>query len=176
MLRLIDEQLGRVLLVLAVLVACAAAGMNQYRKLEYVPKNTRSVQVELDRGALTANANEVFFLADDGNQYTAGKRIFLPEKKVTIDRAVDLGLPPAGVMRPPQLLPEPGPALEGTAKLSRYGDEFPAVPNGDKPPGGQPDPPKGLPKAPGAGGAAPAPAKAPGAAADTKTPTKTKDF
>jgi hypothetical protein len=172
MLRLIDEQLGRILLVIAVLGAVVAAWTNQARRFEEIPKNTRSVQVELDKSALTATANEVFFLADDGTQYSAGKPIFQYPKLVKAYQPVELGLPPADVMRPPQILPEPGPALEGTAKLPRFGDEFPPVGGDEKPPAGQTDQPKGPPKAP--GGAAPPPGKA-----DTKTSTKAatkKDF
>lgn len=175
MLRLIDEQLGRILLAIAVFGAGAAAWTNQPRRFEEIPKNKRSVQVELDKSALTATANEVFFLADDGTQYSAGKRVFLQAKVVKPYEPVELGLPPAGVMRPPQVLPEPGPALEGTAKLPRFGDEFSPVGAGDKPPADKPDPAKGPPKVPGAGGAVPPPARPPGPAADTKTSTK-KDF
>ena len=48
---------------------------------------------------------------------------------------IDLDVPPAGLLRPPQILPNPGPALEGTHELPRWGDELPplAVPEEETP-------------------------------------------
>jgi hypothetical protein len=53
--------------------------------------------------------------------------VFEPEKQVTVFQPIELDIPTPGVKRPAQLLPEPGPSLEGTEKLPRWGDEFPKV-------------------------------------------------
>jgi len=184
MLRLIDEQLGRILLGLAVLVAVGAACLNPRQELPKVSEelHRRSVLVPLDNKSLTANSKEVFFMPDDGAQY-AGPDRYILVKKIEVKQfsAVDLPLPPAAVMRSPQLLPEPGPALEGTQKLPRFGDEFPpvgvanAAPN--QPVGLVPDPktpPKPGPLAPVPDQKAP-PRTGPAAPLDPRAPPKTGD-
>lgn len=174
MLRLIDEQLGRILLGLAVLVAVGAACLNPRKELPKVSEDShrRAVQVPLDRNTLTAGSKEVFFLPDDGKGWAGTERpSFVQPIKVKEFTPVDLPLPPSAVMRPPQILPEPGPALEGTQKLPRYGEEFPPIgaPNAENKTGQNPPAVAVDPKAPKAGNPQVVP---PGPAPDPKVPPK----
>ncbi|MGD0091151.1 MAG: hypothetical protein ABSE73_14635 [Planctomycetota bacterium] len=196
MVRMIDEQLGRVLLVVALLAVVVAAGLNPRQERPKVSEDRRPVQVPLDKASLTANSSEVFYIADNGNQFTAGVCIFVKPAKVIVYEPVPLSLPSGSVMRPPQILPDPGPALEGTIKLPRYGDEFPPVappvapdkaaanpaapgpaqPTTLKPGPAGPAPDTKVPLKPGPGVPAPdakvPPKTAPGGAPDIKTPPK----
>ena len=53
--------------------------------------------------------------------------MIVPPKLLKEFIPVDLEIPPAGILRPAQLLPDPGPSLEGTDRLPRFGDEMPPV-------------------------------------------------
>ncbi|MCY3020608.1 MAG: hypothetical protein NTW87_16440 [Planctomycetota bacterium] len=130
MMRLINEQLGRLLLVVAACAAVAVTWSNRPQPLPEVEPTLlhRQVRVELDKNALAAASTEVFYAPDDGMQWAGPDRyVFTKPKVVREYQAVELSLPSAGVKRPPQLLPEPGPSLEGTDKLPRFGDEFPPI-------------------------------------------------
>ncbi len=126
----INEQFGRILLVLAGVWTALTVSMNQAEPLAAVPQTalSRPVRVELDKDALAVASAETYFAPGPGSQYAAGERfVFVPEKKVVEFVPVELDIPPAGVMRPPQVLPEVGPSLDGAHKLPRFGDEMPPV-------------------------------------------------
>lgn len=127
---LLNEQLGKILLVLAIVIAGAGVYLNPAVHIEEVSDASlkRHVQVEFDKASLAALGNETFFTPDDGTQYAGTQRfVWAKEKIVIVFQPVDLDIPPANIMRPPQLLPEPGPSLEGSHKLPRFGDEFSAI-------------------------------------------------
>ena len=182
MLRFLDEQLGRILLGVAVICAGAAVCLSPARKFPEVPpeRGKRPVQVKLDKSKLTANNREVFFVTEYAPPWRLDKEpeSFTARPKVKDYVPVDLALPPAGVMRPPQVLPEPGPALEGTHNLPRYGDEFPPIGAADAPPGGAPvaapgvAKPPGVPTAPVLDPTKPPPKPGPPGPAEPKTPGK----
>ena len=124
---LINELLGKILLGLAVVIAGAGIYLNPAQPTDEVPQSllNRPVQVELDKSSLAALGNETFFTQDDGSQFAGSQRaVWVKEKIMIVFQPVDLDIPPASIMRPPQLLPEPGPTLEGSHKLPRFGDEF----------------------------------------------------
>jgi hypothetical protein len=135
MLKLLNDQFGRILLAAAIVAAVVAAYLNRAAPLPPLQDPQGQVRVKLDESLLIANNNEVFFPQGDAAAYALGKYVFAPPVVVRQFESVDLDLPPAGVMRPPQVLPDPGPALEGTGRLPRYGDEFPqATPAADQNP------------------------------------------
>jgi hypothetical protein len=141
MLHLLNQQLGRILLVLALGLAGAAIYFNPPQKLEEVSQSdaSRPVRVTLDQGALKALGDEVFFTQDDDTHFMGVTRaVWVKEKTILVFQPVDLEIPPASVMRPPQLLPEPGPSLEGASKLPRFGDEFAPIVVIDNKPGSRP--------------------------------------
>lgn len=151
----INEQLGRILLVVAIVVTIVTIGMNPSPSVEAMPDVKREVVVELNRAALAALSKETYFVPE--STLTASTRcVFEPEKQVVVFQPIELDIPTPGVKRPAQLLPEPGPSLEGTEKLPRWGDEFPKV------------------KATAAGTGAVGDAKTPVAPTTPKTPATTK--
>src|SRR5690242_12462973 len=116
----INDQLGRIMLVLAVVVTIASSAMHAPRELPPVdPQSlTRPVLVVLDKDALIVASSETFYAEGPGSKYLGPERgLFVQEKKVKEFQPVLLELPPASIMRGPQVLPEPGPSLEGTHKL-----------------------------------------------------------
>ncbi len=129
---LLEEHLGRILLALALAWAGAAAFWGQIPPFEFTGEREISdaekvqVKIALEKSA----AAETFFPERTSAEYREpAPTVFVPEKKVIEYRPVELTIPPASVSRPPQLLPSPGPALEGTSSLPRWGDEFsPLVP------------------------------------------------
>jgi len=129
MMRLLNQQLGKLLLVLAIGLTVLGFMLSPPPKSEPLPEEltTKPVNVELDKKSLATASSEVFF-APDSPEYAGGDRfIFVPERRIVEFVPIDLDIPPATVMRAPQLLPEPGPSLEGSHKLLRFGDELPPV-------------------------------------------------
>jgi len=129
-LQLLDEQFGRILLAVALVWAVLATTQNGPLTLEPISQKdlTREVQVSLNAAKLPAAIKEQYFMLPNGAY--AGPIdhfIFVPEKKLVEFKSVSLDVPTSNVMPPPQLLPEPGPMLESTVKLPRYGDEFPPL-------------------------------------------------
>jgi hypothetical protein len=128
---MISQQLGRVLLIASVAVTAASTGYNTYLGLDPVPEADlqRAVQVELDTSTLAVSAAEIYFAAGPATAYLGEeeKYLFVLPKKVRVFVPVELEIPPAGVMRSAQVLPDPGPSLDGSLKLPRYGEEFPPI-------------------------------------------------
>jgi hypothetical protein len=148
--QMLSDQIGKILLVLAVVIAGAGIYLNPPQSIDEVPQSllNRPVQVELDKTSLAALGNETFFTQDDGSQYAGVQRaVWVKEKISIVFQPVELDIPPANIMRPPQLLPEPGPSLEGSHKLPRFGDEFAPIVMVD--PKTQPKTTTGTPIAPG---------------------------
>jgi len=125
----INAQLGRILLVLAVLITLVSAGMNAPQVLPEVDATSleRPVLVALDKSTLGVASSEEYFAKGPGSAYEGNREVFVRPKVVKEFQPVLLELPPAGIERAPQVLPEPGPSLEGAAKLPRYGEEFPPI-------------------------------------------------
>ena len=124
----INTQLGRLLLGLAAAwtVCCIAFSGGSELQPHSFSVQEKPVHVELDTAALAKEKDENYFPSKPVDFYAGSEHcVFVPEKKIREYEAVDLDIPPAPVMRPPQLLPDPGPALEGTLKLARFGDELP---------------------------------------------------
>ena len=127
---LLNRHIGPLLLGVAVFLTALGISSNPQRTLEPVAETLlkRNVTVKLDKSSLAALSSEVFFTADEGTHYEGPKRfVWVREKSVIVFQPVDLEIPPANIMRAPQLLPEPGPSLEGTQTLPRFGDEFPPI-------------------------------------------------
>src|SRR4051812_23114375 len=122
----INDQLGRILLVLAIAASVAGIVFNPAQKLDPVPDNLvkRDVTVELNKSALAALSSETFFANEPA---AVTNTPFEPEKHIIVFQPIELDIPSAGVKKPAQLLPEPGPSLEGSEKLPRWGDEFPKI-------------------------------------------------
>lgn len=123
----LDAQLGRVLLVLALVWTGWSLSSNWARPLpkELTEAKVQPVEVELDTSAKLQDDKEVYFVSGGPDPYIAARLfVFVPEKVITQFRPVELDIPTVSVKRPPQLLPDPGPSLEGAEKLPRFGDEF----------------------------------------------------
>jgi len=125
----LSQQFGRVLLVVALAWAGTAIYLNRHVPLEPIPETAlkRPVTVELKAEALSPVAAEAYFLAGPGTQYAFERFVFAEPLKVQVFEPIALELPPTQIMRPAQLLPDPGPTLEGSHKLPRFGDELPPV-------------------------------------------------
>ncbi|HLX62405.1 MAG TPA: hypothetical protein VKX17_14100 [Planctomycetota bacterium] len=157
MLDFLDAQLGKILLVLALVWAGLGLWVNWYTPLpkELTEIEIRPVYVELDSKAKAQGVSESFYLTNNElARFAVVTHVYRSEVLVKQFVPVDLDVPPVTVRRPPQLLPEPGPSLEGAAKLPLFGDEFAPPAPGDVPPA---TPPKSA-NAPGKDGA-PVPAK-----------------
>ncbi|MCW8130949.1 MAG: hypothetical protein KIS92_11405 [Planctomycetota bacterium] len=137
MLDLIDEQLGRLLFVAALgfSVAVAVVGGSTEARFpdEETVKDHAAVQVPLAAEQLLPA--ETYFPEQDAAYYRGSDTfVFVKPKEVKQYEAIDLDVPPAAVMRPPGVLPSPGPSLEGTEGLPRWGEELPApLPSGEAP-------------------------------------------
>ncbi|MFH0938085.1 MAG: hypothetical protein V1899_02215 [Planctomycetota bacterium] len=123
---LINAQFGRILLALAVLLTGLNVYYNGTQNLLPVDDRllARPVMVPLDKVALTMAGSEVYFMS---GPILVSRYVFEEPRKVRIFTPVDIDIPPASVMRPPQVLPDPGPALDSTDKLPRWGEEFPPL-------------------------------------------------
>ena len=123
----VNEQFGRLLLAAAVLITGGLITANPPQPVEPIGdhKLKRPVLVELDKAQIAGLSNEQYFVTEAPAVTT--RCVFEPEKTVFVFQPVDLDIPSASVKRPAQLLPEPGPALEGSEKLPRFGDEFPKI-------------------------------------------------
>ena len=150
---MVHEQFGRILLALAVVLTMVLWSQNGSLDLAPVAQQdlNRQVLVDLDKNALPTASQEKFYASGTGSDYAGGQRyIFVAEKKLIPFQPVELDVPSANVTQPAQILPEPGPTLEGSAKLPRFGDEFPPVSLTPKDPKDAKDPkdPKSDPKDP----------------------------
>jgi len=127
--------LGKVFLLLALAWTGWTLWSNWYKPLpkELVEAEHRDVYVERDSKAISQASTENYYLGDMA-PFAAATHVIIPEKFVKQFVPVELDIPPVTVKRPPQLLPEPGPSLEGAEKLPRFGDEFaPPAPNDNAP-------------------------------------------
>jgi len=126
--RIIDQQLGRILLVVAIAIAIAVNVSNPPLTVEPEPSErlNRPVQVKLLKSELATASAEVFFLKEIPAQ-PSDRFVFAEPKTTFVFQPVDLDVPPANIGRAPQILPEPGPMLEGAVNLPRFGDEFTPV-------------------------------------------------
>jgi len=125
----INAQLGRILLLIAVAwtVLCLLYG-NKASSAPAHSDNVGDVHVEYDKSEHDWQTDESFFASKPEDYYAGNERcIFVPEKKIREFESVELDIPPAPVMRPPQILPDPGPSLEGSHKLPRFNDMWPAT-------------------------------------------------
>ncbi len=123
----LDAQLGRVLLALALAWTGWSLYANWYRPLPKIltELEVRPVYVELDTNAKLQDDKEVYYVSGGPTPYIVpGLFVFVPEKIFKQFSPVELDIPPVSVKRPPQILPDPGPSLEGADKLPRFGDEF----------------------------------------------------
>ncbi len=129
----IDEHLGYLLFGLALVWTLLAMVCNRATLATFPDEakvtEERAVQVPLDLAELASARNELFFPPKTAQEYIGGTRcVFVEEIRKIEFVPVELAIPPAFVMRPPQLLPDPGPSLEGADALPRWGDELPPVP------------------------------------------------
>ena len=128
---LINEQFGRILLGLAVVLTMILWSQNGSLDLAPVSQQdlNRQVLVELDKNALPTASQEKFYATGSASEYAGSSQrfIFVAEKKLIPFQPVELDVPSANVAPPAMILPEPGPTLEGSAKLPRFGEEFPPV-------------------------------------------------
>ncbi|MEI6231580.1 MAG: hypothetical protein WCT04_00905 [Planctomycetota bacterium] len=123
----LDAQLGRVLLVVALAWTGWSVYANWYAPVpkELTEAKAKPVYVEVDTNAKLQDDKEVYFASGGIDPYIVpGLFVFVPEKVLKQFTPVDLDIPPVSVKRPPQILPEPGPSLEGADKLPKFGDEF----------------------------------------------------
>ena len=143
MIDFLDAQLGRIFLVLAIAWSVAAALLNppvgvSFPEQAQVPQ-AGEVMVKLDPKKLATASPEIHFPDRTPQEYRGREHpIFVPEKRKFEFQPVDLTVPQANVPRAPQVLPSPGPALEGTEKLPRWGEELPPLTPPAPPPGTQP--------------------------------------
>jgi hypothetical protein len=138
MIDLIEEQLGRILLVVAIAFSAAMAVLGGSTEAKFETEDTvkdaGAVQVQLAAEQLLPV--EAYYPDKDANAYMGSARyVWIPPKVVKQYEAVDLDVPPAAVMPAPGVLPNPGPSLEGTIGLPRWGEEL-------APPSVQPKDPK----------------------------------
>ena len=123
----LDAQLGRVLLVVALAWTGWSVYANWYQPLpkELTEAKIKPVYVEVDTNAKLQDDKEVYYVSGGPDPYIVpGLFVFVSEKVVKQYNPVDLDIPPVSVKRPPQILPDPGPSLEGADKLPKFGDEF----------------------------------------------------
>ena|SRR6185295_16356813 len=135
LLDLLDEHLGKAFLALAVLWTGWMVYSDRYQPLPESLTNipTRPVYVELDSKAKSPATKEEYYLT---SAVPYKKATFVVMQKVNIKQfsPVELDIPPITVKRPPQLVPDGGPSLEGAEKLPRFGEELPPPAPGDLPP------------------------------------------
>ncbi|MCZ7646524.1 MAG: hypothetical protein M5U26_14770 [Planctomycetota bacterium] len=128
---LLDAQLGRILLVASIAWFAAAVALNPVvrtdRSGEERIKDRENVTVPLDESTLATAAVESYFPREKTEAYEEGQIVWVPEKKKFEYKPVTLEVPVAGLMRPPMVLPSPGPSLQGSQALPRWGEEFPPI-------------------------------------------------
>lgn len=135
-LEILDVHLGKVFLALALLWAGLTLVANRPEKLPATLTDVppREVYVGLDHKAMSKASSETYYVAGPAENYVAsGRFVFVPEVITKVFVPVELDTPPLSVRRSPQLLPDPGPSLEGADKLPRFGEEFPAMAPADLP-------------------------------------------
>lgn len=124
-----DQNIGKLLLVAAFVwfVAFALKDRPQTLPKELTAPITDPVLVELDPALLAPSSGEEWFPPGVGGEFLRGRTVFVPEKKNVVFQPVELDLPETSVPPMPQLLPDPGPTLEGAANLPRWGEELPPL-------------------------------------------------
>jgi hypothetical protein len=135
-LEMLDAKLGLLLLLLSLGLAGWVTYANRPQALptEITTHDPLPVYVELDGRALSSASNENYYAQGPGETFQlASLHIFVPEIIVKQFTPIELGIPTLTVMRPPQLLPDPGPSLMGADKLPRFGDEFAPPCSADNP-------------------------------------------
>ena len=123
----INAQFAKILLGVAVVITIVSSSYHTPQPLEPIEERLlkRDVMVTLDRNALAVASAETYFAPGEGEQYALPQvAVFVRPKVVKEFQPVLLELPPATIMRPPQILPEGGPSLEGSHTLPRWGEEF----------------------------------------------------
>jgi len=129
---LIDSMLGKILMGAAIAWAVVAAVSNSAQKASFPDEakvtNAEKVQVALDLKSLATASPEFHFPVKDAAFYSgSGRYVFVKPVRKKEFVPVELDIPVPNLTRPPQLLPNPGPSLEGAGKLPRWGDELPAL-------------------------------------------------
>ena len=132
MMDLLDKQLGRIFFGIAVFLTAAMVSMNLGGAIQFEgdakKRSTKSIQVVLKTSDQATDTPEVFFPEQDPKSFRGSGRFpFIPPVKTFEFKPVDLAVPTTGLVAPPQVLPSPGPSLEGTASLPRWGKEFPPL-------------------------------------------------
>jgi hypothetical protein len=131
--RLMQEQLGRVLLVLSLVWAAAAWVVFPSQSASFpeeadLADYREKVRVDYKRGELAPA--EAFFPAEAASEYLRPQLSKWVRRKAKVVQFEGVDLPDvtrARIMPAPQLLPDPGPSLKGSDKLPRWGKELPAL-------------------------------------------------
>ena len=132
--RLIEEQIGRLLLVLAVVWIGMAWGLFPARSASFeeeveLADYREQVRVEYAPGQLAPA--EVFFPAESADAYRRPEMAKWVRKKVKAKEFEGVPELPevtrAKIIPAPQLLPDPGPSLKGSDKLPRWGQGLPPL-------------------------------------------------
>jgi len=129
--RMLTTHLGKILLGVALVWSITAAIISPLKTMELTgaaPAKDKEpdVYVSFDPKVLTSAKVENYFPnkpVDPGTD----REVWIRVKKVEPYKEIELAIPPANIARPPQLLPAPGPSLEGAHTLPRWGDELPAL-------------------------------------------------
>ena len=131
----LDEHLGKVLLALALAWTGWMVYADWYKPLPeaLVTIPPRPVYVELDSKAKSPATTESYYLTRM-DPYKTDTYVMVQKAFFKQFSPVDLDIPPVTVKRPPQVLPDAGPSLEGAEKLPRFGDELPPPSAADIPP------------------------------------------
>jgi hypothetical protein len=130
---LINQQIGRIMLIAAIALTVTACCLQAPTAAVATEDSMGPLQVKLDLKDLHKTSTEKYFPGGVGRDYMGGERfVFVPEKKIRAYERVDLELPLAGIMAAPTLLAEPGPTLQGSHELPRMDKFLTAMPVDDK--------------------------------------------
>ena len=132
---LLSNWLGKILFAIALVWAIAAAVMNrpvpvEYEHVEALKTIQSNTQVKLKVTPPDASGMvEAFFVTLAGDPEGPEHKVFpTVVEKIAEYESVSLEIPDASIMRGPMVMPSPGPALPGSAKLPRWGEEMPPLP------------------------------------------------
>jgi hypothetical protein len=142
----LDAHLGKILLLVALGWAGWCIYANRYTPMpsELTSPAPRQVYVVLDAAVIAQSGDEKYFAEGPAANYAKLPNVMAQEVKIRKYVPIDLDVPPLTVKRPAQILPEPGPSLEGSDKLPRFGEEFTPPSAKDLAPPAAPVTPKGL--------------------------------
>jgi hypothetical protein len=130
----LSNQLGKVMLALAVVWCIGAAVMNAPQQPPGVGEESKAsdwkaTQVKLKIQEVDPSAQTESFFIALSDLPGPERKIFPTEvAKVEAYNPVELEVPDATVARSPMLVPAPGPNLPGAGKLPRWGEELPPIP------------------------------------------------